>query len=66
MEDKKLQDDLNNDIENSSNEGEEKEKKQEGSGIFTTDGKELPKVDGGYTIYNPGGSLGDNRITSKD
>jgi hypothetical protein len=42
-------------------EGNEKQK-PEGSGIFTTDGKELPKIDGGYDISGPGGSLGDNEF----
>jgi hypothetical protein len=39
------------------------QQKPEGSGIFTTDGKELPKIDGGYDITGgPGGTLGDNEF----
>jgi hypothetical protein len=38
--------------------------KEEGSGIFTADGKELPKIDGGYDIVDPGGSLGDDDFVS--
>lgn len=39
--------------------------KEEGSGIYTTDGKELPKIDGGYTIVGgPGGTLGENKFVS--
>lgn len=48
-------------------EGDEKEKKEtdeEGSGIFTADGKELPKIDGGYDIINPGGNLSDDEFVS--
>ncbi len=30
--------------------------KEEGSGIFTADGKELPKIEGGYDILEPGGT----------
>jgi hypothetical protein len=37
---------------------------EEGSGIFTADGKELPKVDGGYDLIEPGGSLGDDEFVS--
>lgn len=40
------------------------EPKEEGSGIFTTDGKELPKIEGGYDIVDPGGSLGDDEFVS--
>lgn len=61
MEDNKKQEEENIDIENSTEKTEGKDKK-EGSGIFTVDGKELPKVDGGYTLYNPGGTLGDNHL----
>jgi len=38
--------------------------KEEGSGIFTADGKELPKIDGGYDFIEPGGSLGDDDFVS--
>jgi hypothetical protein len=40
------------------------EPKEEGSGIFTADGKELPKIDGGYDIVDPGGTLGDDEFVS--
>jgi hypothetical protein len=40
------------------------ELKEEGSGIFTADGKELPKVDGGYDLIEPGGTLGDDEFVS--
>jgi hypothetical protein len=40
------------------------EKQEEGSGIFTADGKELPKIDGGYDVIDPGGSLGDDDLVS--
>lgn len=43
---------------------EEKIEKEEGSGIFTVDGKELPKIDGGYDIIEPGGTLGDDEFVS--
>ena len=59
MEDEKKIEDESLDIENSA---DKKEEKKEGSGIFTVDGKELPKVEGGYTLYNPGGTLGDNHL----
>ncbi|MCW3108740.1 MAG: hypothetical protein JWQ09_3246 [Segetibacter sp.] len=39
-------------------------KEEEGSGIFTVDGKELPKIDGGYDLIDPGGNLGDDELTS--
>lgn len=45
-------------------EGKEDDKQEEGSGIFTTDGKELPKIDGGYDVVNPGYNLGENEIVS--
>jgi hypothetical protein len=38
--------------------------KEEGSGIFTADGKELPEIEGGYDIVDPGGSLGDDEFVS--
>ena len=38
------------------------EKKPEGSGVFDVDGNELPKIEGGYTYVNGGGSLGDNEL----
>ena len=41
---------------------EKKENKPEGSGIFTVDGKELPKVEGGYTFYHGGGTIGENDL----
>jgi hypothetical protein len=37
---------------------------EEGSGLFTPDGKELPKIDGGYDVIEPGGSLGDDGFVS--
>jgi hypothetical protein len=37
---------------------------EDGSGIFTADGKELPKIDGGYDLIDPGGTLGDDELTS--
>ncbi|MGI8635422.1 MAG: hypothetical protein ACR2KZ_08465 [Segetibacter sp.] len=40
------------------------EKEQEGSGIFTADGEELPKIEGGYDLIDPGGSLGDDEFVS--
>ena len=40
------------------------ETQEEGSGIFTTDGKELPKIEGGYDLIDPGGSLGDDELAS--
>lgn len=35
-------------------------KKFEGSGIFTVDGKELPKIPGGYDFVGSDSGLGDN------
>lgn len=40
------------------------EGKEEGSGIFTADGEELPKIEGGYDIIEPGGTLGDDEFVS--
>lgn len=40
------------------------EPKEEGSGIFTADGEELPKIEGGYDIVGPGGSLGNGEFVS--
>ncbi len=40
----------------------EDENKPEGSGIFTVDGKELPKIDGVYTLYHGGGTIGENNL----
>ena len=40
------------------------EKKEQGSGIFTADGEELPKIEGGYDFIDPGGSLGDDEFVS--
>ena len=37
---------------------------EEGSGIFTADGEELPNIEGGYDLIDPGGSLGDDELTS--
>lgn len=45
-------------------ESNEDETKEEGSGIFTVDGKELPEIDGGYDLIDPGGSLGDDDLVS--
>ena len=46
-----------------SKEKDDKEKKEfEGSGIFTTDGKELPKIPGGYDLVGPDSGLGDNEF----
>lgn len=41
---------------------EDKKNKPEGSGIFTVDGKELPKIEGGYTAYHGGGTIGENNL----
>jgi hypothetical protein len=61
MDDKKKLTDLDTTVEsNIENAENEQEQKPEGSGIFTADGKELPKIPGGYDIVGPGGSLGDN------
>ena len=43
---------------------EEKQGEEEGSGLFTSDGKELPKIDGGYDLIEPGGTLGDDQFVS--
>jgi hypothetical protein len=45
-------------------ENQEKEQGEEGSGIFTADGKELPKIEGGYDIINPGSNFNENDIVS--
>ena len=46
-----------------SKEKDDKEKKEfEGSGIFTADGKELPKIPGGYDLVGPDSGLGDNEF----
>lgn len=37
---------------------------EQGSGIFTADGKELPEIEGGYDLIDPGGSLADDDIVS--
>ena len=37
---------------------------KKGSGIFTADGEELPYIEGGYDIIEPGGSLGDDDFVS--
>lgn len=34
-----------------------------GSGIFTTDGKELPKIKGGWDIIGPDSGIGDNEYS---
>jgi hypothetical protein len=44
--------------------GDDEGLKEEGSGIFTADGKELPKIEGGYDFIEPGGSLGDDDFVS--
>ena len=46
------------------NENKEDATEEEGSGIFTADGKELPKIDGGYDIIEPGGTLADDQFVS--
>ena len=54
-------------IDSKESEEDKKNKKiteQGGSGIFTVDGKELPNIEGGYDIINPGGSLGDDDFVS--
>ena len=56
--DKKKLEEKNEEIDSSKNTSEEK--KVEGSGIFTTDGKELPKIKGGYDIIGADSGLGDN------
>ncbi|MDQ6812278.1 MAG: hypothetical protein M3040_00850 [Bacteroidota bacterium] len=40
------------------------EKVKKGSGIFTADGEELPEIEGGYDIVDPGGTLGDDDFVS--
>lgn len=50
--------------ENIENEDKTDEKEVEGSGIFTADGKELPKIEGGYDIINPGSNFNENEIIS--
>jgi len=45
-------------------ENKKTEKVEEGSGIFTADGDELPKIEGGYDLIDPGGSLGDDEFVS--
>lgn len=46
-------------------EGQDKsEKLDEGSGITTADGKELPDIEGGYDVVDPGGTLGDDEFVS--
>ena len=63
MDDKKKPEDQQTSTENTAgNTDNSQEPKPEGSGIFTTDGKELPKIDGGYDISGPGGTLGDNEF----
>jgi hypothetical protein len=62
MEDKKTPEELNDELKDQDKETNKEEKKEEGSGIFTVDGKELPKVEGGYSFHGPGGTLGDNRL----
>ncbi len=63
MEDDKKQEELENKLEeNQDTNNKEGQEKKEGSGIFDADGNELPKIDGGYSIHGPGGTLGDNRL----
>jgi len=62
MEDKKKQEEQDSNLKNTEN---TTGKKQKGSGIFTTDGKELPDIEGGYDFYEPGGSLGDNDLETR-
>jgi|GEM_PF-5183323 len=72
MDDNKKLEEANKEIERSkvdfgkkkNNEETEDKKEEEGSGIFTADGKELPKIEGGYDIINPGTSFTDNEIVS--
>jgi hypothetical protein len=42
----------------------ENQEKEQGSGVFTADGEELPKIDGGYDIIEPGGGMGDDDFVS--
>ncbi|GEO07633.1 hypothetical protein [Segetibacter aerophilus] len=42
----------------------ENQEKEQGSGVFTADGKELPNIEGGYDIIEPGGSMGDDDFVS--
>ncbi len=52
---------LKDDQKETTKEGETKQEDQfEGSGIFTVDGKELPKIDGGWDIIGADSGLGDN------
>ena len=63
MDDKKKITEQENTADNQlQNKTENEEQKAEGSGIFTTDGEELPKIEGGYDISGPGGTLGDNEF----
>lgn len=49
---------------NERNDDTNETKKEEGSGIFTADGKELPDIEGGYDLIDPGGNLGDDEFVS--
>jgi hypothetical protein len=52
-------------VDNNENPVKAEKEEKEGSGIFTADGKELPKIDGGYDLIEPGGSLGDDEFVSE-
>jgi hypothetical protein len=45
--------------------GKAENEEKEGSGIFTADGEELPKIEGGYDLIEPGGTLGDDEFVSE-
>lgn len=62
MEDNQKKDEQDNATELEDSSPKDTEKKPEGSGIFTVDGKELPKVEGGYTLYHGGGTIGENNL----
>lgn len=62
MEDNQKKNEQNNATKMEESTDKEVEKKPEGSGIFTVDGKELPVVEGGYTLYHGGGSVGENNL----
>ncbi len=65
MQDKKTVEEINKEMENSTSDVQNiEEKKPKGSGIFTVDGKELPEIEGGYDIINPGGNLADDDFVS--
>ena len=62
MEDNQKKEEQDEAITDVNNPSEKAKKKPEGSGIFTVDGKELPKIEGGYTFYHGGGTIGENNL----